>query len=146
MFLDLWRGCSAALVGIAATLVCLLLGFRASEAVTMAILVAMIQDLLRIAATPILLDAERTRRIFGSWHPNRRRLLQRTVLLVFLSVIVLSMCVHDVTSAQHGMLPRVVRISQFFAALFVTWLELHLGFALYYSRLFCFQSCSNCGW
>ena len=46
------------------------------------------------------------------------------------------MCVHDVKSTQAGVLPQIVRISLFYAALFATWLELHLGFALYYSKLY----------
>lgn len=136
VFNDLWRGLRATLVGIAATLVCLLLDFRTSEAVTTAILVAMIQDLLRIAWTSVFLDAHRSRHIFGAWNPNRRRLLQRTMFLAFVSVVVLSMCVHDVKATTPGVLPQVARISLFFAALFVTWLELHLGFALYYSKLY----------
>jgi len=136
VFHDFWRGCSATLVGIAITLVSLAAGFKASEAVTMAILVAMLQDLARIAWTSVLLDARLSRRIFGSWNPNRTRLLQRTVFLAFVSVVVLSMCVHDVKSSQPGLLPQVARISLFFAALFATWLQLHLGYALFYAKLY----------
>jgi len=67
--------------------------------------------------------------------PKRGRLLQRTIVLAFVSVLVLSICVHDVKSGR-GLLPIPLRISLFFAALFTSWLELHLGFALYYAKAY----------
>jgi uncharacterized membrane protein len=101
----------------------------------LAILVTMLVDLLRLVRTSLRLDAERTRQIFATWQPNAAKLLRRTVFLAFLSVLVLSFCVHDVKSGQ-GVMPAPLRISLFFAALFTTWLELHLSFAVYYAKVY----------
>lgn len=61
--------------------------------------------------------------------------MQRTIVLAFVSVLVLSFCVHDAKSGR-GLLPIPLRISLFIVALFTTWLELHLGFALYYDKVY----------
>jgi uncharacterized membrane protein len=79
--------------------------------------------------------ADLPRGIFSAWEPKRGRLLQQTIVLAFVSVLVFSFCVHDVKSGR-GLLSIPLRISLFFAALFTTWLELHLGFALYYAKVF----------
>jgi uncharacterized membrane protein len=113
----------------------LLLRLHPAEALTLAILVTMLVDLLRLVRTSLRLDAERTRQIFATWQPNAAKLLRRTVFLAFLSVLVLSFCVHDVKSGQ-GVMPAPLRISLFFAALFTTWLELHLSFAVYYAKVY----------
>ena len=134
-FEDLTRGLRAFMFGTAVMVAGLLARFHPAEALTLAILVTMLVDLLRMVQTSLRLDAERTRQIFSTWRPNGTRLLQRTVFLAFLSVLVPSFCVHDVKSGQ-GLLPAPLRISLFFAALFTTWLELHLSFAVYYAKVY----------
>ena len=134
-FEDLARCLRAFAFGTAVMVVGLVARFHPAEALTLAILATTLADLLRMVRTSLRLDAARTREIFSTWRPNGARLLQRTVLLAFLSVLVLSFCVHDVKSGQ-GLLPAPLRISLFFAALFTTWLELHLSFAVYYAKVY----------
>jgi uncharacterized membrane protein len=134
-FEDLARGLRAVLFGVSVMVVGLLLRLHPAEALTLAILVTMLVDLLRLVRTSLRLDAERTRQIFATWQPNAAKLLRRTVFLAFLSVLVLSFCVHDVKLGQ-GVMPAPLRISLFFAALFTTWLELHLSFAVYYAKVY----------
>lgn len=134
-FEDLARAVRAVVVGAAVMIVGLLARLHPAEALTVAFLVTMLLDLQRLVKTSLRLDAQRTRQIFSAWHPNRGRLLQRTVFLAFVSVLVLSFCVHDIKSGA-GVLPTPLRISLFFAALFTTWLELHLGYALYYAKVY----------
>ncbi|NDD68782.1 MAG: DUF1345 domain-containing protein [Synechococcaceae bacterium WB9_4xC_028] len=134
-FEDLARGFRAFVVGTTVMVAGLLARFHPAEALTLAILVTMLLDLLRMVQASLRLDAVRTRQIFSTWQPNGKRLLGRTVLLAFLSVLVLSFCVHDVKAVQ-GILPAPLRISLFFAALFTTWLELHLSFAVYYAKVY----------
>jgi uncharacterized membrane protein len=134
-FEDLARGLRAFAFGAVVMLLGLLGRLHPAEALTVAFLATMLIDLQRLVQTSLRLDAQRTRHIFSAWHPNRSRLLQRTVFLAFVSVLVLSFCVHDVKQAA-GVLPVPLRISLFFAALFTTWLELHLGFALYYAKMY----------
>lgn len=134
-FADLARSVRALCVGAVVMVLGLLVRLHPSEALTLAILVSMLVDLTRLVRTSLHLDAARTRQIFSSWKPNGVRLLTRTLLLTFLSVLVLCFCIHDVKSVQAG-LPVPLRISLFFAALFTTWLELHLGFAVYYARVY----------
>ena len=134
-FEDLARGLRSVLFGASVMVVGLLLRLHPAEALTLAILVTMLVDLLRLVRTSLRLDAERTRQIFATWQPNAAKLLRRTVFLAFLSVLVLSFCVHDVKLGQ-GVMPAPLRISLFFAALFTTWLELHLSFAVYYAKVY----------
>jgi Na+/citrate or Na+/malate symporter len=103
-FEDLARGFRAFVVGTTVMVAGLLARFHPAEALTLAILVTMLLDLLRMVQASLRLDAVRTRQIFSTWQPNGKRLLGRTVLLAFLSVLVLSFCVHDVKAVQ-GILP-----------------------------------------
>jgi len=134
-FEDLARGLRALLFGASVMVVGLLIQLHPAEALTLAILATMLVDLSRLVRTSLRLDAERTRQIFSTWQPNGAKLLRRTVFLSFLSVLVLSFCVHDVKAGQ-GVMPAPLRISLFFAALFTTWLELHLSFAVYYAKVY----------
>ena len=120
-FGDLGRGLRALVFGTAVMVVGLLAQLHPAEALTLSILFAMLVDLLRMVQASLRLDAQRTRQVFSTWQPNGKRLLRRTVFLAFLSVLVLSFCVHDVKLGQ-GLLPPPLRVSLFFAALFTTWL------------------------
>ena len=58
-----------------------------------------------------------------------------TVLLTFMSIGVLSLSVHDVHDVHRAsILPPNIRILIYFAALFATWMQLHIGFAIYYAK------------
>ena len=119
-------------IGLVVTLV-MRVWLRLAEALTIGILMAMVYDISMYAKAAVLLDAKQTRALFGSLHPQRGRLLRRTIIYTFLSVFVLSLCVYDIKQSS-GTIPDPIRISLFFAALFIAWLELHLGFALYYVK------------
>ncbi|MFO0038869.1 MAG: DUF1345 domain-containing protein [Synechococcaceae cyanobacterium] len=121
-------------LGIVVTLVVNLWG-RFAEALTIGILVAMVYDLLRVARAAVLLDGRQSRAIFASLQPRRGSLLRRTVMYTFVSVFVLSLCVYDIKQVA-GLIPDHARVGLFFAALFAAWVELHLGFALYYAKVY----------
>jgi uncharacterized membrane protein len=108
---------------------------RFAEALNLGILVAMVYDLVMIARAAVLLDGRQSRGIFASLQPNRGSLLRRTVIYTFVSVFVLSLCVYD-TKHVAGIIPNSARVGLFFAALFAAWIELHLGFALYYAKVY----------
>jgi uncharacterized membrane protein len=92
-------------------------------------------DLLRFGRVGMGMDAEHTRRLFASIHPDKGRLLRRTVVFTFVSMTVLILCIYDIKQFP-GSLPSSLRVSLFFAALFTAWLELHIGFALYYAKVY----------
>ena len=131
---DLRRTVVAMTIGIAVTLVTSI-WFRITEALSIGMLIAMGYDLLRFGRVGMGMDAERTRRLFASIHPDKGRLLRRTVVFTFVSMTVLILCIYDIKNVP-GSMPSSLRVSLFFAALFTAWLELHIGFALYYAKAY----------
>lgn len=128
---DVYRAGRALLVGTIVTL--LLIGWiPVNEAVSLGFLAALALDLLLVARAATRLSAEATRHGFTNWRANRRRMVERTVVITFMSIGLLSLLVHDVHEAS--VLPPNLRILNYFAALFVAWLELHIGFAIYYAK------------
>jgi uncharacterized membrane protein len=128
---DGYRAGRALLVGTSGTM--LLLGrLPINEAVALGFLGAMAVDLLLVARAATSMTAEVTRQVFANWRANRRRMVERTVVITFMSIGILSLCVHDVH--ETSVLPPGVRILNYFAALFAAWLELHIGFAIYYAK------------
>lgn len=132
-FSDVYRVLRASLVGAISMAVLMHQGLPLDEATSIGFLIAMSMDLLVLGRMSMALNAETTRRIFGVWHANRKVLIERAVLLSFISTGVMSLCVHDVHTA-HSILPAWVRIFVYFAALFATWMQLHIGFAIYYAK------------
>ena len=131
-FHDGYRGLRGLLIGSAVT-VGLLQELPMDEATSIGFLAAMAIDLLAITRSSQKLSALATRRIFGHWRANRKLLIERTVLLAFMSIGLLSLCIHDV-HASVSTLPTSLRIFIYFAALFTTWMQLHIGFAIYYAK------------
>lgn len=130
-FSDGYRGLRALLIGTAATLA--LLGrLPLTEAVSIGFLVAMLVDLVAISRAAQRMTADATRQVFGGWRANRRLMVERTVLLTFMSIGLLSLSVQDVH--RTSILPPSLRILIYFAALFTTWMQLHTGFAIYYAK------------
>ena len=87
----------------------LLVWVHSAEALTLAILATMLVGLWRLVRISLRLDAERPRQILATWQSNRPTLLRRTVFLAFLSVLLLSLSVHDVKTLQ-GVLPASLRL------------------------------------
>jgi uncharacterized membrane protein len=120
------------LIGTAVT-VALLRRLPLDEAFSLGFLSGMAIDLLMIARTSQGMTAAATRQVFAGWRANRALLVERTVLLAFMSIGLLSLSVHDVHSST-SILPTGFRILVYFAALFTTWMQLHIGFAIYYAK------------
>lgn len=131
-FHDGYRGLRGLLIGAAVTLA-LLRELPIDEATSIGFLTAMAVDLLAISRSSQRLSAPATRKIFGHWRANRKLLIERTVLLAFMSIGLMSLCIHDVRSSA-STLPSALRIFVYFAALFTTWMQLHIGFAIYYAK------------
>ncbi|MFM1813073.1 MAG: hypothetical protein RLZZ336_2011 [Cyanobacteriota bacterium] len=131
-FHDGYRGLRGLVIGSAVTLG-LLHELPIDEATSLGFLTAMAVDLLAISRSSQRLSALETRAIFGHWRANRKLLIERTVLLAFMSIGLLSLCIHDVHSSS-STLPSSFRIFIYFAALFTTWMQLHIGFAIYYAK------------
>lgn len=130
-FSDAFRGLRALLIGAAVTLL-LLSRLPLNEAVTLGFLAAMGIDLLALSKASKRLTATMTRQIFSGWRANRRLVLERTVLLTFMSIGLMSLSIHDVH--RNSILPVNIRLLFYFAALFASWIQLHVGFAIYYAK------------
>lgn len=130
-FADGFRGLRALLVGTALTMA-LQSRLPFKEAISIAFLGAMAIDLLAISGASHRMNAAETRRVFAGWRATRRRMLERTVLLTFVSIGILSVSVQDVHTSS--ILPPDLRILIYFAALFAAWIQLHMGFAIYYAK------------
>lgn len=130
---DGYRGWRALLIGSATTL--LLLGkLPLNESVSIGFLAAMVIDLLAILRVFNSMTGVETRRIFSGWRANRTLMMKRIVLLTFVSIGLLSLSVNDVHKVS--MLPPSVRIFIYFVAMFTTWMQLHLGFAIFYAKTY----------
>lgn len=130
-FSDVYRGGRALLVGAVGSL--LFLGWLpVNEAVSLAFLGAMVVDLSLVARASTALTADSTRQVFAHWRANRRQMVERTVGITFVSIGLLSLLVQDVH--QTSVLPPSLRILNYFAALFAAWMQLHVGFAIYYAK------------
>jgi len=134
IFNDGYRAARAGVIGSVVTML-LLNHLEPDEAVSIGLLAAMVSDLLILLTASHGLSADDTRKIFGRWHSDRRLLIERAVLLAFISIGVLSLCIHDVHSTQ-GRLSSWLRILIYFAALFTTWIQLHVGFSFYYAKYY----------
>ena len=102
-------------------------------ALTFAITTALTWDLIEFFGKTWHLPVTQTRHIFERWQSIESYVVIRSASLVFLSVGVLSFCISDIHDTVHR-LPDWVHIIVTFFALFMTWLELHNGFALYYAK------------
>jgi len=130
-FTDGYRALRALVVGAAGTVVALVC-LPLNEAVSIGFLSAMVVDLLAITRTAQQMTATATRLVFSGRRANRRQMVKRTMLMTFMSIGMLSFSVHDVHTAS--ILPPNIRILIYFTALFTTWMQLHIGFAIYYAK------------
>ena len=130
---DGFRGLRALAIGSTTTL-SLLGKLPLSEAVSIGFLSAMVIDLLAILRVFNHMSGLETRQIFSGWRANRTLMMKRIVLLTFISIGLLSLSVHDVHKAS--ILPPSLRIFIYFLALFTTWTQLHLGFAIFYAKTY----------
>lgn len=128
---DSYRGLRALAIGTVTTFL-VLSRIPLIEAISIGVLFALVVDLLAIFRVSHQMKATTTRRIFCGWQANRKLMVERTVLLTFMSIGLLSLSVRDVQRVS--ILPSDLRILIYFAALFTTWMQLHIGFAIYYAK------------
>ena len=103
------------------------------EVISTAIASTLLLDFLIFIKQTWLANIIQTREIFQQFHAKEVSVAERTIALVFLSVGLLSFCISELNETN-GALSNSVHIFISFIALFLTWLQLHNGFALYYAK------------
>ena len=103
------------------------------EVITVAITFSLLLDFLILIKQSWLIGINETREIFQQFNAKESSVAERTIALVFLSVGILSFCIAELHS-KNDVLPNSLHIFISFIALFLTWFQLHNGFALYYAK------------
>ena len=103
------------------------------EVITISITFSLLLDFLILIKQSWLIGINETREIFQQFNAKESSVAERTIALVFLSVGILSFCIAELHS-NNDVLPNNLHIFISFIALFLTWLQLHNGFALYYAK------------
>ena len=109
------------------------LGYK--ESFTLAVTLALALDFIVLFRRTWMLTIEQTRRIFHRWESKESFVAVRTIALVFMSIGMLSFCISDLQHSN-SVLPKSVHTFTTFLALFLTWLQLHNGFAIYYAKCY----------
>lgn len=129
---DRYRLIRSLLVGSLAYLVSIqFLGLK--ESFTLSVTCALAWDFIQLFRHTWLLSIEQTRSIFTRWESNESFVAVRTIALVFMSIGILSFCISDLQHSS-SVLPKSIHTLTTFFALFLTWLQLHNGFAIYYAK------------
>lgn len=103
------------------------------EGLTVAIMLSLGWDLFQMVKQGWLLDQRSTRLLFVEYSAKGSLVAEKTIALVFLSLGLLSFCVADLHNPS-DVLPNSFHVFISFTAVFLTWVELHNGFALYYAK------------
>ena len=103
------------------------------ETLTLSISLALGWDLIAFLRRTWLLNNANTREILSCSEARESLVAERTIALVFLSLGLLSFCLTELHSPKVA-LPNHVHVFIAFFALFLMWLQLHNGFALYYAK------------
>ena len=129
---DQYRILKSFIVGLVVTLVVIQF-LSITESLTFSITAALLVDFISLMRKTWLMNNSQTRVVFSRFDANEIAVAERTIALVFLSVGLLSFCIADI-HIKNNILPNNVIIFVSFAALFLTWFQLHNGFALYYAK------------
>ena len=129
---DQYRILKSFIVGLVVTLVVIQF-LSKTESLTFSITAALLVDFISLMRKTWLMNNSQTRVVFSRFDANEIAVTERTIALVFLSVGLLSFCIADI-HMKNNILPNNVIIFVSFAALFLTWFQLHNGFALYYAK------------
>ena len=129
---DKYRILKSFIVGLVVTLVVIQF-LSKTESLTFSITAALLVDFISLMRKTWLMNNSQTRVVFSRFDANEIAVAERTIALVFLSVGLLSFCIADI-HMKNNILPNNVIIFVSFAALFLTWFQLHNGFALYYAK------------
>ena len=103
------------------------------ESFTLSVTCALVWDFVQLFRHTWLLTIEQTRSIFTRWESNESFVAVRTIALVFMSIGILSFCISDLQHSS-SVLPKSIHTLTTFFALFLSWLQLHNGFAIYYAK------------
>ena len=129
---DRFRLLRSLLVGFVTTLILIQL-VTPKEAFTVSITIALMWDLVTLYRKTWTLSLQDTRQVFGRWQSVESYVALRSVALVFMSVGLLCFCINDIHDKKN-ILPDYVQIFITFISLFLAWLQLHNGFAIYYAK------------
>ena len=103
------------------------------ETLTLAVSLALLWDLIYFLKSTWLLDKKCTREIFSCSEARESLAVERTLALVFLSLGMVSFSLAELHSPNDA-LPNNMHIFIAFFAIFLMWLQLHNGIALYYAK------------
>ena len=103
------------------------------EVLTLAVALALGLDLIVFLRNTWFLDNRRTREIFSCSEARESLAVERTLAVVFLSLGLLSFSLAELHSPDDT-LPNSIHIFIAFFAIFLMWLQLHNGIALYYAK------------
>jgi len=131
-FSDRYRFTRSFLAGCVVSLICLPI-FSTKEALTIAAASSLLIDLISFLRLTWMMNIDQTRDVFAKFMAKQSSVAERTIALVFMSVGLLSFCVSDLQSIDDVM-PNSLHIFIAFIALFMTWIQLHNGFALFYAK------------
>ena len=133
-FTDRYRLIRSILIGSLVSIVCLPF-FSNEESLTFAIAASLSFDLAIFLRLTWSMSIEQTRQVFSRFTARQSLVAETPIALVFMSVGLLSFCVSDLNSVN-DVLPDSFHIFLAFISLFMTWLQLHNAFALYYAKLY----------
>lgn len=133
-FTDRYRLIRSIVVGFIVSVLCLPF-LSNKESLTIAAGASLFVDLAVFYRLTWVMDIEQTRHIFEKFIARQASVAERTIALVFMSVGLLSFSVSDLHLVNDAM-PNSLHIFLAFISLFISWLQLHNGFALYYAKLY----------
>jgi len=131
---DSFRLLRSSIVGFVTTLA-LIQVVTFKEAVTVSVTIALAWDLFTLYRRTWTLSLQETRQVFERWTSVESYVALRSVTLVFMSVGLLCFCINDLHDPKN-VLPGHIQIFLTFIALFLAWLQLHNGFAIYYAKCY----------
>ena len=114
------------------------------ETLTLAVSLALGLDLIVFLRNTWLLDNRSTREIFSCTEAREALAVERTIALVFISLGLVSFSLTELHSPSDA-LPNNLHIFIAFIAIFLMWLHLHNGIALYYAKRYYEMNPSSLG-
>jgi uncharacterized membrane protein len=95
---------------------------------------ALIVDLLLVLPYGLRLSAAQTMNLFLSADLRKGRLLKRSLIIIAIAALFLSLSFHDLSQAKSDL--RSLQLFLYFLGVMLCWLQLQLSFATYYAKIF----------
>ena len=95
---------------------------------------ALIVDLLLVLPYGLRLSAAQTMNLFLSADLRKGRLLKRSLTIIAIAALFLSLSFHDLSQAKSDL--RSLQLFLYFFGVMLCWLQLQLSFATYYAKIF----------